>query len=219
VGRTRWAAAYVAVCCAFAPLTAPVPAIATTPATAKRQPGCQTFFTATQIDNAIGPGANVVSLQKARASAIYGSLIKHGQNCGFLWDTSASPPAGNPAGSCDPDSLGRYSDYSPGFGWIVSYGYSNQEWKKLQHEEKTEPVAPDPNSNPNQPVAKVKLSHKSRAFTVTDPTYCQPTGELPATALYVLTRHHDLLVIFMWPMTAGAEMGLAESVLNGRPSF
>jgi hypothetical protein len=219
MGRTRWAAAFLAACCALALLTATDRASATAPVRAKHQPGCQTFFTATQIDDAIGPGASVVSLQKARASAIYGSLIAHGQNCGFLWDTTTLPPPGDPMDSCDPDSMGRFSDYSPGFGWIVSYGYSNQEWKKLQHSQKTHAVAPDPNDNPNQPVAKIKLGHKSRAFTVTDSTYCQPTGELPATALYVLTRHHDLLVLFMWPMSAGAEIGLAETVLNGKPKF
>jgi hypothetical protein len=186
---------------------------------AKHQPGCQAFFTQQQIDDAIGPGANVVSLQKARASALYGSLIKHGQNCGFLWDTSTDPPAGDPRYSCDSDSLGRYSDYSPGFGWIVSYGFTNKEWKQLQHAEKTEPVAPDPNSNPNQPFAKVRLGHKSKAFMISDPTYCKSTGELPAAALYVLTRHHDLLALFMWPMSAGAEEGLATSVLVAKPGF
>jgi hypothetical protein len=35
----------------------------------------------------------------------------------------------------------------------------------------------------------------------------------------VLTKHHDLLALFMWPMSAGTEEGLAESVLDAKPKF
>jgi hypothetical protein len=182
-----------------------------------RQPNCRHFFTHSQIVNALGGSAAITSLQQARASAIYGSEIPTGTNCGYLWDTSTGPPAGFPA--CSPDGLGSGIPYSPGYGWIVAYNYTDKQWKNLKHFQKASPVAPDPNHDQTQQSHSIKLGHKSQAFYIYDKDYCNPDGTFGAYALYVRTHRHDLLTMFLWPATLGAEQSLAEYVLTHDSKF
>ena len=182
-----------------------------------RQPDCRHFFTHRQIVNALGGSAAITSLQKARASAIYGSEIPTGTNCGYLWDTSTNPPAGYPM--CSLNSLGRFANYSPGYGWIVAYNYTGKQWKRLTHIQKNTAVAPDPNHDRTQKYHSIKLGHRSQAFYIYDKDYCNPDGTSGAYALYVRTHRHDLLTMFLWPATLGAEEGLAEYVLTHDSKF
>jgi hypothetical protein len=199
---------------AFAVITMTGAGLGDTAASAKpRQPNCRHFFTHSQIVSAVGGSAAITSLQEARASAIYGSEIPTGTNCGYLWDTSTDPPVGDPMYSCSPDSLGRYANYSPGYGWIVAYDYTSKQWKRLKHIQKTSAVAPDPNHDQAQESHSIKLGHKSQAFYIYDKDYCNPDGTSGAYALYVRTHRHDLLTINLWPATLAAEQGLAEYVL------
>jgi hypothetical protein len=183
------------------------------------QPNCRHFFTKDQIVNALGGSAAITSLQKAPSSSLYGREIPDGTNCGYLWDSSTDPPGGDPMYSCDPDSLGRFTNYSPGYGWIVSYDYTSKQWKHLKHAQKTSPLAPDPNQDTAQQYHSIKLGHKSQAFYVYDKDYCDPSGAYGGYALYVRTRRHNLLTIFLWPATIDAEQGLAEYVLTHDSKF
>jgi hypothetical protein len=189
-------------------------------ASAKPQkPNCRHFFTHGQIVDALGGSAAITSLQKAPASSIYGSEIPDGTNCGYLWDSSTDPPGGDPMYSCTPDSLGRYTNYSPGYGWIVSYDYTSKQWKRLKHAQKTNAVAPDPNNDQAQEYHSINLGLRSQAFYIYDKDYCTPDGTYGAYALYVRTHRHDLLTIDLWPATLDAEQILAEYVLTNDSKF
>jgi hypothetical protein len=186
-------------------------------AKSKKPEPCK-LFTHAQIVKAVSPDADLVSLQRAPSSAIYGSLIPNGTNCGYLWNSSnTGAQPGNPAGACGYEALGSGSNYSPGYGWIVSYGFSGKQWKRLKHSQATSPQAPDPNGLNGQVEHKINLGHKSQAFYVEDKAYCDPTNpDLFAYTLYVRTRHHNLMAIFLWPSKLGNLTVLAASKLGRR---
>ena len=151
-----------------------------------RQPDCRHFFTHRQIVNALGGSAAITSLQKARASAIYGSEIPTGTNCGYLWDTSTNPPAGYPM--CSLNSLGRFANYSPGYGWIVAPRLHGQavEAPDAHPEEHGRCSGSEPRSDTEVPLDQAGAQEPGLLYLRQD--YCNPDGTSGAYALYVPTR-------------------------------
>ncbi len=204
-----------------------VAAVVAVPVTAKKhakKPGCRAFFSHKQVVDALGGSASIGKIYETTQGQ-FGRIIGPASVCGAPWGTSSNPPAGDPYESCDRDALG--SGFTGESGeWIVKYGYSKKQWAKLVKFEKAHHTPlPDPNANPKQKFKAYKhgLGRGSKAFYVHDPVFCNtkaPPYALQAWALYVYTKHHDLLVISLWPSPIESQVGLATYVLrHHRPSF
>lgn len=193
-------------------------------------PSCATVISESALLQAMGgsPDLHAVPVSRSKYSLwadgpgdLRGGHIPY-TSCFYDW--TYTTPGSLPAGDPDPDTTNT-EFLAPNVYVDVGAGVSSREWGYIKANEASDPggAGDDCSGCAYDPQRSVSLGAGTKAFiesfAVPAPASTPPAADATCYMLYVLTKHHNLLDISVWPATLAKQEALVESVLTKFPKF